>query len=1128
MKRKHEKNNPDAAVTPQVKEKRSKKSRAERRAARKAEKNRLLPVHKRPIVCPPDRAGRKLPFRALGVALRMLVVACASTGLIIFLAAALQLNVSGKTVALVSGITTLLCSLFAMGGIPRWLSLVGAAGSVGYLAATASTVFTDVPYSMLALYNATLQRLHDAGYLTYKTFMVGDSAFATSTSMPDLITRGVALLTVVIAAVFAFCLVRRVRILPPAIISTALIVAILTFNIYSNRIPSNLGILLVIVSFAAVLVMANYDRLYRVSDPKRYDTGLSLFGDNARPDAPQIEKGKRPTPEQKKQLRAKKKFDRVTEQSSMAMGGYAAAAMLTVCLLVASPPALLIHDSFNTIDAIDEKMAFARDYVTAVLRGDDKKLDLLEYDADKDNHAPHSSELEQLNFTGKQIFYVQSRMNMNLYLRGWIGTDYRDGGWQAATGETLESYRELFGTEGNPSDELRYNFYYYTNPDMVVADPAVYRESIRNHSTYGFYNLLVAVRRVNSPSSLAYFPTVPDLRLGAFEPGTVDPTELTYVNAYDGIYTGRGFEKNGAATATLTYAPLMTKEEWATNQATLQAKYSIQKELLLASSGLETREDGTVQSYITLNLSEQDDGTTMFMYTYKKNREERIWRFYHKTDSISRSGGAYTVTTEHGTMSIQVQNSRVTGVTWKNKTIRDVDTLFNRYNEKMDVSAQTELMEAIELDRAYSDFVYRTYTQKSDRAFLRELASTIAAQAHKKTEKLVWEEIPDDPETEEDDSDGFYVKTYVDVPVDVSLASVRNASFIEAYTQRDLLVRNVIDYIITEMGCKYTITPDLSGVDPSLDGVENFLRNTKEGYCVQFASAAALLLRELGIPVRYVEGYIATDLKRVSSDGFLYGGYVHDYEAHSWIEVYFDGVGWIQYETTPQYYLDMYGSTGNTGSTVNPSPVLPEESVTTPEEDVTEPDTPEETEEETESETVSDEDKTAAAVTRGGLIGLGVIAILIAVIAALRAVVSRAQDAEYHRQSIAGQILDEEFGKSTAEADRREMALEMADSVTNLLAFYDLAPRPGEFRADYADRLTAVLSTRKAPAGEGVPPLPDLHIVLDALAAEEFGHGMTTVEMKQIAALYLYLHRGLRRHVPLATRLRLRYIKRQI
>ena len=314
MKRKRENQYPNAAATPPVNSKKAKKAK-KTREERRVERHRLLPVHRRPIVCPPDRAGRKLPFRLFGIALRMLVVGCASAGLVIFLAAALKFEVANQTVALVSALTTLLCSLFALGGIPRWISLAGTAGSIGYVVAAMPHVLTDVPYSMLALYNATLQRLHDAGYLTYKTFMVGESAFATSTPMPALITQGVALLTVVIAAVFAFCLVRRVRILPPAIISTALIVVILTFNIYSNRIPSNLGILLVIVSFAAVLVMATYDRLYRVTDSKRYDTDLSLFEDNARPTPPQIEKGKRATPEQKKQLRAVRRFDRATRQA---------------------------------------------------------------------------------------------------------------------------------------------------------------------------------------------------------------------------------------------------------------------------------------------------------------------------------------------------------------------------------------------------------------------------------------------------------------------------------------------------------------------------------------------------------------------------------------------------------------------------------------------------------------------------------------------------------------------------------------------------------------------------------------------------------------------------------------------
>ena len=116
-----------------------------------------------------------------------------------------------------------------------------------------------------------------------------------------------------------------------------------------------------------------------------------------------------------------------------------------------------------------------------------------------------------------------------------------------------------------------------------------------------------------------------------------------------------------------------------------------------------------------------------------------------------------------------------------------------------------------------------------------------------------------------------------------------------------------------------TQQPDIVFLDlglPDLDGVENFLTNTKEGYCVQFASAAALILREYGIPTRYVEGYIACDFNTNSSIDRVARSatYVHDYEAHAWIEVFFDGIGWVQYECTPAYYAGMYGGMGSSES----------------------------------------------------------------------------------------------------------------------------------------------------------------------------------------------------------------------
>ena len=100
----------------------------------------------------------------------------------------------------------------------------------------------------------------------------------------------------------------------------------------------------------------------------------------------------------------------------------------------------------------------------------------------------------------------------------------------------------------------------------------------------------------------------------------------------------------------------------------------------------------------------------------------------------------------------------------------------------------------------------------------------------------------------------------------------------------------VSDYL--RRGFTYTEKPPApaAGVHP----LESFLFDTKAGYCQHFSAATALLLRMGGIPAR-----VAT--------GFSPGGYskrrgawiVRDTDAHSWVEVWFDGLGWVTVDTTP-------------------------------------------------------------------------------------------------------------------------------------------------------------------------------------------------------------------------------------
>ena len=102
----------------------------------------------------------------------------------------------------------------------------------------------------------------------------------------SLMVAGVCLLTVLITVMFTACFAKKVKIVPPAILATTILVVLLTFNIYSNRIESNLGITLVIVSFASVLVMSAYDKLYNVRNDKVFDNGMKLFEDGDRPTLP--------------------------------------------------------------------------------------------------------------------------------------------------------------------------------------------------------------------------------------------------------------------------------------------------------------------------------------------------------------------------------------------------------------------------------------------------------------------------------------------------------------------------------------------------------------------------------------------------------------------------------------------------------------------------------------------------------------------------------------------------------------------------------------------------------------------------------------------------------------------------
>ena len=76
--------------------------------------------------------------------------------------------------------------------------------------------------------------------------------------------------------------------------------------------------------------------------------------------------------------------------------------------------------------------------------------------------------------------------------------------------------------------------------------------------------------------------------------------------------------------------------------------------------------------------------------------------------------------------------------------------------------------------------------------------------------------------------------------------------------------------------------------------LNGFLLEDKRGYCQQFSGTMALMLRMLGIPTRVAAGFSPGSY---NTDTGEYR--VRDLDAHSWVEVYFTGIGWVPFDPTP-------------------------------------------------------------------------------------------------------------------------------------------------------------------------------------------------------------------------------------
>jgi transglutaminase-like putative cysteine protease len=131
--------------------------------------------------------------------------------------------------------------------------------------------------------------------------------------------------------------------------------------------------------------------------------------------------------------------------------------------------------------------------------------------------------------------------------------------------------------------------------------------------------------------------------------------------------------------------------------------------------------------------------------------------------------------------------------------------------------------------------------------------------------------------------------TYLQLPpLDPRIPDLAREITKNAQTPFDQAIR-----IQNHLRSRFAYTLKLAG-KPGDDPLAHFLFETRAGHCEYFASSMAIMLRTLGIPSREVNGFLPGEYNDLGGDYIVRAS-----DAHSWVEVYFPGIGWQVFDPTP-------------------------------------------------------------------------------------------------------------------------------------------------------------------------------------------------------------------------------------
>lgn len=785
------------------------------------------------------------------------------------------------------------------------------------------------------------------------------------------------------------------------------------------------------------------------------------------------------------EVRAKKRREKraiaLQNLKIIAAGGYVGTMAMLVAFLAVWLPLAAVKHNFPIIDAINNRMQLARTYVTAYLMGDDVDLNSLALYGGVSELNPRNVNFDTPQYTGQILFHAEAGYPQPVYLRSWIGLDYdvETDSWRSADTDEVIAYRSRFGSKYS-SDNITYFFNAYVYPNSV--DIPRY-DQYRNLDDYGFRVFQINVERRSGSSKLLFVPSIMNASLGLMQYGSLEPVTQKYSAFYDGIYSSRFFMEDSSY-STSSFVPVMKDPAVGANFEGAILYYNLANRYCDAID--------QISAAINSNL-------------------------------LFDEGREYTYETDIGTLTFAgsdlsfLNDLFLADLSSRTDYQYRVDSLVSMYLA-MTTGERRIFQNSFNTELNYRDYANETYTASFGLPDVSALAREILSDAG-----IVMREKP------------VYDKSFME---GMNESQIGRLSAMEKYgnvyetwftdaagnpVPRHQAVMAVINYL--RYNYEYTLTPK-TAMKEALDedgqavldeegnpilvpdlssetNIEAFLFEVKQGYCVHFATAAIALLRELGFAVRYDEGYIASGWNRTYNPAAVstYAATVRDYDAHSWIEVYYPSMGWVPYETTPAYGAEMYdieetGGSESSGS-LDPSRVT----VSTPQ---TEEEVP----------VVDEEDDEFAywsLVIAGGAAAFLLLSFVVAALI-LRA---RATRSVGKRKKLIEEARDED-ACLRGETDVSRTARKLIDAIFDVFDGMGVPHETGELPQEYADRLSADYASLSKH------PLPE---VMRIIEKEEFGGRLSFRELERLADYLEDITSAVYAGLPFADRVRMRYFK---